>query len=58
MKQEFEDLLEEIKERMEHYLSKADEPSGSSCFIGHYIEAKYIKERIEEILYGKDKNLY
>ena len=55
MKQELEELLEEIKARMDHYLNKADDPSGSSSFIGHYIEAKYIKERIEEILYGKDR---
>ena len=55
MKKELEDLLEEIEERMVHYLSKADEPSNSANMIGHYIEAKYIKERIEEIIYDKDK---
>lgn len=54
MKQELEELLEEIKARMDHYLNKADDPSGSSSYIGHFIEAKYIKERIEEILYDKE----
>ena len=55
MKKELEDLIDELKERMDHYLNKADDPSGSPNFIGHYIECKYIKERIEEIVYGEDK---
>ena len=55
MKKDLEDLIDELKERMDHYLNKADDPSGSPNYIGHYIECKYIKERIEEIVYGEDK---
>lgn len=58
MKKDLEDLLDEIKERMDYYLKKADDPNfvkiEQSC-IGHYCELKEMKERIEEIIYGEDK---
>lgn len=57
MKDELEILLQEINERMEYYLRKADDPNfveiEQSC-IGHYCELKEMKERIKEILYEKD----
>ena len=34
---------------MDYWLSKADNPDNKTA-IGHYIEAKEIKERIEEIV--------
>lgn len=61
MKDKLEDLLNEIKDKMDYYLRKADDPNfveiEQSC-IGHYCELKEMKERIEEILYGKDRELY
>lgn len=58
MKKDLEDLLDEIKERMDYYLKKADDPNfvqmEQSC-VGHYCELKEMKERIEEIIYGEDK---
>lgn len=50
MKEKIEELLEELEERMDYWLSKADDPDNKTA-IGHYIEAKEIKERIEEIVY-------
>ena len=58
MKKDLEDLLDEIQERMDYYLKKADDPNfvqiEQSC-VGHYCELKEMKERIEEIVYGEDK---
>ena len=54
MKGKIEDLIEEIQERMKYYLSKADDEENKTA-IGHYIEAKTIKERIEEILYEDER---
>ena len=58
VKKDLEDLLDEIKDRMDYYLRKADDPNfveiEQSC-VGHYCELKEMKERIEEIVYGEDK---
>ena len=58
VKKDLEDLLDEIKDRMDYYLRKADDPNfveiEQSC-VGHYCELKEMKERIEEIIYGEDK---
>ena len=61
MKDELEKWLEEIKEAMDYYLDRADRPDFAQIeqsSIGHYIELKKTKERIEEILYGKDREVY
>lgn len=62
MKEKLEDLLNnEIEDRLNYYLRRLDDPNFKdmqSSYIGHYLELKDIKELLEEILYGKDKELY
>ena len=62
MKEKLEDLLNnEIEDRLNYYLRRLDDPNFKdmqSSYIGHYLELKDIKELIEEILYGEDKELY
>lgn len=62
MKEKLEDLLNnEIEDRLNYYLRRLDDPNFKdmqSSYIGHYLELKDIKELIEEILYGKDKDIY
>ena len=61
MKDKLEELNNEIEERLNYYFKRLDDPKYKdmqSSYVGHYLELKEIKELIEEILYGKDKNLY
>ena len=61
MKDKLEELLKELDERINFYIKRLDDPKYKdmqSSYIGHYLEAKDIKEIIEDILYGKDRNLY
>lgn len=61
MKDKLEELINEIDERLNYYFKRLDDPKYKdmqSSYVGHYLELKEIKELIEEILYGKDKNLY
>lgn len=62
MKEKLEDLLNnEIEDRLNYYLRRLDDPNFKdmqSSYIGHYLELKDIKELLEEILYGKDKDIY
>lgn len=57
MKDKLEDLLNEIEERMNFYIKRLDNPQYSEMqgsFIGHYLELKDIKEKVEDILYDKE----
>lgn len=62
MKEKLEDLLNnEIEDRLNYYLRRLDDPKYKdmqSSYVGHYLELKDIKELLEEILYGKDRELY
>lgn len=57
MKDKLEDLLNEIEERMNFYIKRLDNPQYAEMqgsFIGHYLELKDIKEKVEDILYDKE----
>ena len=50
-----------MEERLDFYIKRLDDPKYKDMqgsYIGHYLELKDIKELIEDILYGKDKELY
>lgn len=59
MKYDLENLLQEIMDKENYYLRRVDDPEFKEMqetFIGHYIELKWIKERLVEILYEKDNS--
>ena len=61
MKEKLEELLNEMEEKLDFYIKRLDDPKYKvmqGSYIGHYLEVKDIKESIEDILYGKDKNIY
>lgn len=62
MKEKLEDLLiNEIEDRLNYYLRRLDDPNHKdmqSSYVGHYLELKDIKELIEEILYGEDREVH
>ena len=62
MKDKLEELLNnEIEERLNYYLRRLDDPNFKdmqSSYIGHYLERKDIKELIEDILYGNDREIH
>ena len=61
MKDKLEELLEEMNERMEYYIKRLDDPhykDMQGTFIGHYLEIKDIKESIEDIVYGEDREVH
>ena len=58
MKGKFEDLLNEMEERLNFYIKRLDDPKYKemqSSYIGHYLELKDIKELIEDILYENER---
>lgn len=58
MKEKLNELLEEIRERKDYYLNRADNDAFKDYeqnSIGHYIELKNIEESILEIL-GEDND--
>ena len=62
MKEKLEDLLNnEIEDRLNYYLRRLDDPNFKdmqSSYIGHYLELKDIKELIEDIVYGEDREVH
>ena len=61
MKDKLEELLNEIEERMNFYIKRLDNPQYAEMqgsFIGHYLELKDIKEKVEDILYENDGQVH
>ena len=61
MKEKLEELLNEMEERLDFYIKRLDDPKYKDMqgsYIGHYLELKDIKELIEDIVYGEDREVH